>query len=238
MTACWASRFPRLELSQIGRLWDVARVEVCAQPDAVWVRGSLISAEVEEILRGFLSGKRFLVLPDGQIQSPKDRVPRGYLPAGPWTALRDWMTVGMPPAALPGRCDARLQLKLIPTTQVKDPDILVTHIEAWVAYGSQIAQVRLDRLLFAMAGDGSVLVRGRPLPSMPGKRLVECDGIAVPAGLTWSPAVEGAVLRTLFGLEPGDLAVLEPDGSWYRIRANWFVRATRQAIRTSSDKRP
>lgn len=233
MTACWAARFPRLELSQIGRMWNIEQVEVCAQPEAVWLRGNLMNSQVEEVLRGFLSGRRFLVLPDGQLQSPKDRVPRGYLPDGPWIALRDWMTVGLPPASLPGCCDGRLPLTLVPSSKVTDPDILVTHFDAWLAWGSRAAQVRLDPLSFAKATGGTVLVRGRPLPSMPGRRLVENDGIAVPAGLAWSPAVEPAILRELFGLEPGDLAVLEPDGSWYRIHTDSFVRATRQAIRAS-----
>lgn len=88
MTVRWAVRFRRLELRQIARLWKVEGVEVCEKHDEIWLRGSVLNEPIDEILKGLLSGKRFRVLADGQIQSPKELVPKGYLPEREWTALR------------------------------------------------------------------------------------------------------------------------------------------------------
>ena len=94
-------------------------------------------------------------------------------------------------------------------------------------------QVRLDRWRFAVAADGRVAVHGQPLPPLPGRRWVEQEGIAVPAGWTWTPAVEAALLRQVFGLAEGDVALWDVDGAWERIAADEFVRATRAAVRAT-----
>ena len=112
----------------------------------------------------------------------------------------------------------------------------------WAAYAVAAPQVRLDRWRFAVAGDGRVAVHCQfqsrqvtnlsyILPPLPGQRWVEQEGIAVPAGWTWSPAVETAILRQVFGLAAGDLALWHTDGTWERIAADEFVRSTRTAVR-------
>ena len=235
MTIVWAVRFPRMELEQIGRLWNVAEVEVCEQADAVWLRGTRHDDVVQNILRGLLSGKRFGVLADGQLQSPKSRLPKGHLPSGPWRPIRDWMTLSLPSAALSGQTPERVRLTLTRSDHFQDPEVLLTTIAAWLRYGDEAPLVRLGRLQFAMKSGGDVLIRGQPLPSMPGRRFAVTDQIAVPAGWTWSPPVAAAVLHDVFGLKPGDLAVIQPDGGSFTVRAGSFVEATRQAIRASSE---
>ena len=68
------------------------------------------------------------------------------------------------------------------------------------------------------------------LPPLPGQRWVEQEGIAVPAGWTWTPAVEAALVRQVFGLAAGDVALWHADGAWERIAGDEFVRATRAAV--------
>ena len=109
--------------------------------------------------------------------------------------------------------------------------LLRTSAATWVAYGETAAQVRLDRWTFAINDNGDVLIRGQPLPPIPGDRLVEVEGIVVPAGWTWSPALAASVLRQVCGLETGELALLHPDGGWERVSASCFVRASHSAIR-------
>ncbi|HVW35796.1 MAG TPA: hypothetical protein VHB99_00775, partial [Pirellulales bacterium] len=72
-----------------------------------------------------------------------------------------------------------------------------------------------------------------PLAPLGGVQYVEESGIAVPAGWHWSPAVEAAVVRAALGLEPGDSALWFADGSWQKIAADDWVRATRSAARFS-----
>ena len=108
---------------------------------------------------------------------------------------------------------------LVRSSRPEKASVLLTSIDRWEAYAVQAPQVRLDRWQFAVAEDGRVLVRGGPLPPLPGGRWVDRKGIAVPAGWQWSPPVEASTVRTVFSLEPGDLALWQPDGTWQRIRA-------------------
>ncbi|MBN1853689.1 MAG: hypothetical protein JW829_13235 [Pirellulales bacterium] len=157
------------------------------------MRGHHANDPIQDILRGFLSGQRFHVLADGQIQSPKSRLPKGYLPPGPWQPLREWMAITLPMAALPGRTNSRVHLSLVPCESMSDPTVLMTQIEPWFRYGTEAPQVRLEPLRFAMNAHGDILIQGHPLPSMEGRRFVVTEQIAVPAGWTWYPAVDGSI---------------------------------------------
>jgi hypothetical protein len=86
-----------------------------------------------------------------------------------------------------------------------------------------------------MNPDGDVFIHGHPLPPMPGPRYVEAGGIAIPGGFTTTPALRSAVLRKTLRLANGDLAVLEIDGTFERIQADGFVKATRAAARLSRE---
>jgi hypothetical protein len=94
-------------------------------------------------------------------------------------------------------------------------------------------QARLAHWSFAADSTGRVVVRGAPLPPLRGTQYVEECGIAAPAGWHWAPPVEAAVARAALGLEQGDSALWFADGSWHKIAAGDWVRATRSAARFS-----
>ena len=175
------------------------------------------------------------MLPDGQLQPVASRLPNNRLPGGPWVSLPEWLALELPPAGLAGRSEQRTPMVLVRSSRPEKASVLLTSIDRWEAYAVQAPQVRLDRWQFAVAEDGRVLVRGGPLPPLPGGRWVDRKGIAVPAGWQWSPPVEASIVRTVFGLEPGDLALWQPDGTWQRIRAADFTPASRAAVRATSE---
>lgn len=235
MIATWAVRFPRSDVEEAGRLWPIAQVEVCDhEGDVVWFRGDELSEQIDLILRGFLSGKRFHVLPDGQLRSPQARVPQGRLPEGPWTLLRKWMQIELPVAALSGELAERLALRIVPSiSPPQDPDLLLTDAAIWRQYAIAAPQLRLHSLQFACDATGRVLVQGRPLPPLPGKRFMVHDGIAIVAGWSWEPAVSTTIVRRLCRLQPDDLALFFDDSHWERICRSHFVAASRQSVRES-----
>ncbi len=161
--------------------------------------------------------------------------PKNRLPGGPWVSLPKWLALELPPAGLAGRSEQRTPMVLVRSSRPETASVLLTSIDRWEAYAIQAPQVRLDRWQFAVAEDGRVVVRGEPLPPLPGERWVDREGIAVPAGWRWSPPVEAAIVRAVFGLEPGDLALWQTDGTWQRIRAADFMPASRAAVRATAE---
>jgi hypothetical protein len=237
--AGWAIRLDRRDAGAAGRLRLMAGVEVCEQADAVWLRGPQSGEELKWQLAAVAGARRFSVLPGGQLVPSGARVPQGWLPQGPWIAITRWIGLEPPLTAAAGRSDATVPLSLVRSDRMEEATLLLTRFDVWAAYAVEAPQVRLDRWRFAAAADGRVAVHGPGLPPLPGRPWVEREGIAVPAGWTWSPAVEAALLRQLFGLESGDVALWHEDGCWERISAAEFVRATRASVReTLNAKHP
>ena len=160
-------------------------------------------------------------------------MPSGYLPNDPWIKLAQWMSIRAEPAALAGTVDGKIALRFVRGGLVDATNVIVTSLDTWHEYATNAAQVRLDRLAFAVDGDGRAIVWGSPSPPIRGVRFVEHLGIAVEAGWTWLPPVDHTVLAEILSLESGDLALIQTDGTWEHIRSGDFVRAARSAVRLS-----
>jgi hypothetical protein len=230
----WAACLPRTAAATLGPLRRLAGVTVHEAREEVWLQGNGADEALERSLRALPGARRFAVLSDGQLLESGKRVPYGFLPDGAWQPLAQWLAVRLDAAGLAGRLAERVPLRLVRSALVREANVLLTSLQAWRAYGSEAAQVRLERWSFAVNDAGSVVVRGEPLPPLPGQHFVEVEGVAVPAGWTWQPAVEAAVLRELLGLRDNDLALLHPDGTWDHVSGDNFVRASRSAIRQSA----
>jgi hypothetical protein len=234
MSGRWAACLPREAAGALGRLRLVPGLTVHEDGDTVWLQGDGLDEALEPVVRGLPGARRFAVLPDRQLVAAGTRVPFDYLPEGPWHSLPEWLAVTLDGAGLAGRVEARVPIRLERSGAVLEENVLLTSLAGWVSYGEEAPQVRLERWAFAVSDDGRAVVRGQPLPPLPGERFVEQEGVAVPAGWAWDPPVEAAVLRAVLGLEAGDLALLHPDGTWDRVAAGNFTRASRSAIRQSA----
>lgn len=211
-------------------------VEVCVTDAGVWLRGDGSDEALHHRLRLLPGARRFVVLPDLQLQAVGTLAPKGYLPAGPWQPLRDWSQPQPPAIGQPGATPSTVQLRLVRCHEPAEPTLLLASWKDWSQYATTAPQVRLQCLAFALADDHRLLLRGSPLPPLKGERWVERAGIAVPAGWTWSPAVDALVVRQLLELEAHDLAVLHAGGVWERVAAGDFVRATRSAARNTAEQ--
>jgi len=232
----WAVRLEKAELDSITKLRLAEGAEIYDAHDEVWVRGTSLSESLARLLRRHPHARRYWILPDDQLISPGKLVPSGYLPDGPWTPLCDWLSAELPTAQFARRNAGKLKLRLVRSSEAAEPNLLVSEIHTWLAHGSIAPQVRLSKWAFAAAADGRVVVRGMPLPSIQGGRFVETRGIAVPAGWTWSPQVSVEVLAEAFRLKDQDIALWQADGGCELICGTQFVRASRNAIRTTARK--
>jgi hypothetical protein len=130
---------------------------------------------------------------------------------------------------------AGVPLGLVPSGEVREPALLETSLEQLADYCHTAPQWRLDRWSFALAADGRVLLRGTPLPPLPGTFWVQSGSICAAAGCTWSPAVEPGIVSQLLQLNPVELALLRDDGSWDRVAEEDWVRVSRSAIRRTQE---
>jgi hypothetical protein len=129
-------------------------------------------------------------------------------------------------------------LRLVRSPAEEAPAVLLTSLAAWRDYAETAPAVRLERWSFAADTSGRVLVRGVPLPPLRGERLTDRDGLFTPAGWSWTPAVEPAIVRSALGLAAGDCGWLRTDGTWERIAAGDWTRASRSAARQTARAGP
>lgn len=246
MNTAWAVCIPRGEERQLAALRGFAGLEVAECGDAIWLLAGCAASGFHQLINSqgdgelldralrALPGARYRVLADGQLVPEGQRVPRGRLPSGEWTPLVRWLQVKLPAAALPGRIEQRVALRLVRTADEQRPSALVTALDRWIEYCLSAPEVRLRPLAFAVSGDRRAFVTGSPLPSLPGERYVVSDGVAVPCGYALQPRIGGTLLRRLLQLEQGDLALFAADGSFERIAHDDLVAASRGAARATA----
>jgi|GEM_PF-379936 len=211
-------------------------LEVCEADGSVWLRAEHLDDEQWDYCRRLPGADRFTLTLDGRLLSVGKLVPHGRLPAGPWRPIGVWLEVELPPRGFALPPPQPTGLALVRSTTERDAAWLLTEINAWCAYAATAPQVRLANWSFAADAAGRVLIRGTPLPPLPGTQFVVSEGIAVPVGFAWSPAVGAAVLRRVFRLERDDGVLWTADGVRRRIAAGDWVRATRSAVRLTRDR--
>lgn len=134
-------------------------------------------------------------------------------PEGDWRPLDETLAVLLPaasPLSSPSEPEIAIPLRLAEDREPRRPDALRLTLAELTRWALTAPQVRLTPLVHAVSDRDRALVIGHPLPPLPGRRFVLRDGVLVPAGLRLVPALDELSLALLFGLTPGDLALVEP----------------------------
>lgn len=235
MNECWIVRIDEGHAAEVARLRGVAGLEVAETADALWLRAPAGGEAMERLLRT-VAGPRFRLVQGDQLLPWGKRVPSERLPRLDWLPLAGWAAIAFPVAALSGQLSGRARLRVVRGGAERPPVALLAQFNDWLAYATEAPEIRLRRLAFALSEDRRVFVRGTPLPPLSGQPYAIDGGIAVPCGWSLLPAVGGAAMRELLALEEGDVALFASDGSFERIAADHFVKASRSAVRASSQE--
>jgi hypothetical protein len=245
MTAAWAIRFDmRSEsgdelASSLGRLRLLADVQTCRVDESnFWVSGPGLDDDVLSLLRSLLCEDRFRVDTDLTLTKLDERTPSGILPAGEWIPIRDFVGLELPVAGVSLPRIPRVPVALIRSSEPAEPRFLLVSSTDAAKWAASASQVRLDPLSFAVSDDGRFLFQGEPLPSVPGTPLVERDFVLVPAGWTWSPAIDSKSLRGALEAEANEFVLLTRNVEFEKIPQSEFVAASRSAIRVSAGQAP
>lgn len=233
----WIICIARDDAASLAALRLVTGVEVAEMETQIWIRGHQVDESLEKRLSALPAQGRYELMASNQLRQERRRIPSGRLPELSWLPLSAWLQVELPAAALPAHEPLPVPLRLVRSANERAPELLLTGLEDFHRFTDQAAQVRLERLQFAADSKGNVLVRGVPLPPLPGKRFVMYGGVAVPAGFAWQPATSDEVLARQFNVSGHDLVVWNEDGTFQRLQGEQFVAATRSAVRATKRAR-
>jgi MoxR-vWA-beta-propeller ternary system domain bpX2 len=213
---------------------------VAEKEQFVWVRGNATDEKLQPMLRSLPAVDRYELSSGNRLRKHGSRIPAESLPALDWRPLNTWLRVRMPPAEKEGDKPPKelhpVSLRVVRSTEELPPELVMTSVAEWREFAVSAPEFRLRRLRFAADADGNVVIRGKPLPSLPGRQFVLHGNIAVQAGFMWKPAVSAEVLARRLGLSANALALLNEDGTFSKIESEQFVPATRGAVRETAEE--
>lgn len=226
----WAIAVAVVDARLLAPLVGLNSVTACIAGEAFWVQGKCQRDEEREAVEEFVSGDKYHVLRDGQLIPWIARVPKGHLPAGPWVPVHQVWKPQFPTAAMAIAHAPRAKIAMVRDEHERPCNLLLTDHHRWTTFVKTCPQVRLAKWSFAASADGRVLIRGTPLPPVPGTRYVEQAGVAVEAGWWWSPDVSPHVVRRALSIPSGAIGLLSADGQLELVPGSEFVTATRTAV--------
>jgi len=233
----WAVAVDLEQVRLLARLRRMPGLTVCQTDDALWLRGDIQEGEVAPQVATIPGARCFDLLPDKQLRPLGRLVPEGHLPEGHWQPLSAWLKVELPHMKTDARTDLPpVRLRVVRSGVFREPAMLETSLEKLAEYFDSAPEWRIQRWQLALAlaenqTEPSILVRGQPLPPLPGQHWTEHEGICTPAGFAWEPAVDAAVVKELLGLAKDQIALLHPNGTHETIMVDDWVRANRSAVR-------
>ena len=227
----WTIRLPAEDAEHLGRLRLIKGLSVLVDGASVWVQGEYLDDGLSRKIRSIPNAERCLIQADRMLTRPGETVPGALLPEGSWQPLRSWLSVELPVAGFTAQTDQLVMLRLVRSSRTMSANLMQTSWERWRAYATTAPAVRLARLGFAVSENSDVLIRGTPLPPIPGCFFIEDNGVIVPIGWQFEPFVGSTIVRQLLALDEEETALFSEDGSFELLPETAFVQATRSAVR-------
>ncbi len=236
ITMSWVARVPLDHADAVALLRNEPGLIACECDAFFWIRSasptSALKDELAQRLRKEAVAELLHVTATGTVIPWGKRVPIGQLPSGPWLPLPELFTPVAPLAGYAAQRPAPATITMVPSETIVAPTLLRLPLAEWNAYVRTAPNLRLARWEFAANTTGDVLIRGTPLPPIHGQHYWEADGLFVPCGWMWSPAVSADIMRTVLRLESGTFALVDVTTStWEIIPPEAFVPARRQNVR-------
>ncbi len=233
MNAVWVAEVDKVYARELARLRLLANVEIGETEEGFWLRGTCPIEDAAVALSSIPHVQLYHVEAGGGLRPVGLRLVAKQLPTIEFRSLSKSVAAVLPRAAYPDSRVSSIQMSLVRSDREQRSVLLETSLAEWSEYASSAPQVRLNRWAFAVSAEGRVLVRGEPLPSLPGRHYWLSEGVAIPIGWTCQPAISGPVLSQVLSRHDGHLILLNEDGTMESIANDAFVHATRSAVRST-----
>lgn len=229
----WAGRIRAEAANALGTIRLLAGLEAGLVNGEVWVRGPKLKPPGEEAVRRVPWEERYEVIDGGRLRRMERRLSDERLPSVSWVSLAAFLGARLPVPIAAGMPPMKMAIELRPATAAGEPNLLEVARQEWIDYVETAPEIRLRRLVFAVNENDSerVLVRGLPLPPLPGEQFVEAELVAKPAGFHWYPPVAAKTVRKTLGADETELVILRADATWSRVPRSAWIAATRSAVR-------
>lgn len=227
----WVARTPLRFAENVADLRRIRGLDVLVDGDVLWLRGDDGAGDLSDRIRSIPDAELFERQPGEQLTRSGETVPCARMPQGDWQPIARWVELQLPRSGFSATVRDKVNLKLVRSTTPIAANLLETTWKAWFEYVISAPQIRLCRLVYALSDQDRVLVRGQPLPPIPGRTYFESDGVIFPTGWRFDPEVGPIVVRKILRLGDCELALFAENGSYARIPESAFVQATRSSVR-------
>ena len=205
--------------------------EACIAEDALWLRCPEADAARTAALPCTV---RFRTNDAGDLVPATGRIAVRRAPHGRWSALVDFLTPQPPRPLLPATVPGGFAVRLVPSSAEAVAAALLAPLAALTAWAEDAPRVRRDRLAFAATPDGTAIVRGTPLPAVPGTPLHRRGALLLPCGFDLPAGIATSWVEASLTLPAGALVLVAPDGRWHRVDAEAFVPFSLAALRRTA----
>lgn len=250
-------------IRRVSLLRQIASIRGALLGDTLWLQGDGLNDERHRVLAPVADGPVFKLESGGRMTPFGNSVPTETLPKTDWVALSQLLRLVLPTAAIPVFRLPRAGLQLVRSETEREPGLLLTGWPTFRDWALLAPEIRLRPLKFAVKSadeTGSlseldrctarrsacqVIVCGTPIPPLNGERFAVADGLAVPLGYHWSPAVDSGTVRSVIlktmsmaeefsrRKDPALLVWSFESSSILGLQAGDLVPATRTNIRAS-----
>lgn len=206
--------------------------EICEDGAHIWLR---IPDEAEAQTATLPALARYRIDSRQRLITLNATLPVGLSPVGPWQSLTEFLTVPPPSPLLPGRTPGKLEINLSRSSREVEPAALLADLSALLPWAESASRLRLARLTFASTNDSRVLVRGTPLPPVPGSAHYVQGRLALPCGWELTPPLLPAWVEESLALPAGAIALLLPDGGIEMLGQESFTQLSLAALRRTHE---
>lgn len=204
-----------------------------ADHEHIWVRGIPTGRPARKISQ-LPAVKTYFMDEQEHLFAAGTLTPTATLPALEWQPLLSFIKVTLPVSALPGVMEKPQRVKLARHSHMVDSTALLTTLEAWEEYAVTAPLIRLQHLYFAVSENADVLIVGSPLVPLPGQAYTLKDNILLPVGYDFDPPVIAELVAAELNPDNDGLLLFHQSGNWEKIRMDYFVPATRSAVRLTN----